>query len=129
MSSRRDGRFAGRFEGPAHDDAVEGILLAAEKYDSSDPVNLGSGVEISIADLVHKVAAAAGFTGRIVFDASKPNGQPRRQLDTRRAQERFGFRARTSFDEGLKTTLEWYLRSREMRSSTDTAGLGQSSSV
>jgi len=93
------------------DDAVEGILLAAEKYDSSDPVNLGSGVEISIADLVQKVAAAAGFTGRIVFDASKPNGQPRRQLDTRRAQERFGFRARTSFDEGLKQTVAWYLNS------------------
>jgi GDP-L-fucose synthase len=93
------------------DDAVEGILLAAEKYDSSDPVNLGSGVEISIADLVKKVAAAAGFTGRIVFDASKPNGQPRRQLDTRRAQERFGFRARTSFDEGLKQTVDWYLES------------------
>ena len=111
------------------DDAVEGILLAAEKYDSSDPVNLGSGVEISIADLVKKVAAAAGFTGRIVFDASKPNGQPRRQLDTRRAQERFGFRARTSFDEGLKATVDWYLRSRETRSSVDTAGLGQSSSA
>ena len=93
------------------DDAVEGILLAAEKYDSSDPVNLGSGVEISIADLVKKVAAAAGFTGRIVFDASKPNGQPRRQLDTRRAQQRFGFRARTSFDEGLQQTVAWYLDS------------------
>ena len=111
------------------DDAVEGILLAAEKYDSSDPVNLGSGVEISIADLVKKVAAAAGFTGRIVFDVSKPNGQPRRQLDTRRAQERFGFRARTSFDEGLKATVDWYLRSREMSSSADTAGRGQSFSA
>jgi GDP-L-fucose synthase len=93
------------------DDAVEGILLAAEKYNSSDPVNLGSGVEIAIADLVQKVAAAAGFTGRIVFDASKPNGQPRRQLDTRRAEERFGFRARTSFDDGLKATVAWYLDS------------------
>ena len=93
------------------DDAVQGILLAAEKYDSSDPVNLGSGVEISIADLVHKVAAAAGFTGRIVFDASKPNGQPRRQLDTRRAQARFGFRAHTSFDDGLNQTVDWYLQS------------------
>lgn len=109
------------------DDAVEGILLAAEKYDSSDPVNLGSGVEISIADLVRKVAAASGFTGRIVFDTSKPNGQPRRQLDTRRAQERFGFRARTPFDEGLKQTVEWYLRSRGMSSSVDTADRGRSS--
>ena len=109
------------------DDAVEGILLAAEKYDSSDPVNLGSGVEISIADLARTIAAASGFTGRIVFDASKPNGQPRRQLDTRRAQERFGFRARTSFDEGLTQTVDWYLRSRETRSSADTADRGRSS--
>jgi GDP-L-fucose synthase len=93
------------------DDAIEGILLAAEKYDSSEPVNLGSGVEISIADLAHKVAAAVGFSGRIVFDASKPNGQPRRQLDTRRAEQKFGFRARTSFDEGLKETVAWYLES------------------
>jgi GDP-L-fucose synthase len=111
------------------DDAVEGILLAAEKYDSSDPVNLGSGVEISIADLVQTVAAASGFTGRIVFDASKPNGQPRRQLDTRRAQERFGFRARTSFDEGLKQTVAWYLKSLETRSSRDSGDRGQSSSA
>jgi GDP-L-fucose synthase len=109
------------------DDAVEGILLAAENYDSSDPVNLGSGVEISIADLVRKVAAASGFTGRVVFDTSKPNGQPRRQLDTRRAQERFGFRARTSFDEGLTQTVDWYLRSRGMNSSADTADRGRSS--
>jgi GDP-L-fucose synthase len=109
------------------DDAAEGILLAAEKYDSSDPVNLGSGVEISIADLVRKVAAASGFSGRIVFDSSKPNGQPRRQLDTHRAEERFGFRARTSFDEGLKATVDWYLKSRETRSSSDSAGRGQSS--
>ena len=90
-------------------------------------MNLGSGVEISIADLVRKVAAASGFTGRIVFDTSKPNGQPRRQLDTRRAQERFGFRARTSFDEGLKQTVDWYLRSRGMSSSADTADRGRSS--
>jgi len=109
------------------DDAVEGILLAAENYDSSDPVNLASGVEISIADLVRKVAAASGFTGRVVFDTSKPNGQPRRQLDTRRAQERFGFRARTSFDEGLTQTVDWYLRSRGMNSSADSADRGRSS--
>jgi GDP-L-fucose synthase len=93
------------------DDAAEGILLAAERYDSSEPVNLGSGVEISIADLAHRVAAAVGFKGQIVFDASKPNGQPRRQLDTRRAEQRFGFSARTSFDEGLRRTVDWYLRS------------------
>ena len=90
------------------DDAAEGILLAAESYDSSDPVNLGSGIEISIADLVHRIAKEVGFTGQIVFDPSKPNGQPRRQLDVRRAAERFGFRARTPFDEGLKKTVAWY---------------------
>ena len=90
------------------DDAAEGILLAAERYDSSDPVNLGSGHEISITDLVHQIAKEVGFTGQIVFDPSKPNGQPRRQLDVRRAAERFGFRARTPFDQGLKKTVDWY---------------------
>lgn len=99
-----------------------------EKYDSSEPVNLGSGVEISIADLAHRVAGAVGFQGQIVFDASKPNGQPRRQLDTHRAEQRFGFRARAPFDEGLKATVE-YLRSRETRSSADTAGRDRSSYV
>jgi GDP-L-fucose synthase len=93
------------------DDAAEGILLAAERYNSSEPVNLGSGTEISIADLVHRIAAAAGFTGEIVFDPSKPNGQPRRQLDVSRAAERFGFRAKTPFAEGLKKTVAWYLES------------------
>jgi GDP-L-fucose synthase len=77
------------------DDAAEGIMLASERYNSSDPVNLGSGTEISIKDLVDKVAAAVGFKGRIVWDVTKPNGQPRRKLDTRRAEERFGFRSRT----------------------------------
>jgi GDP-L-fucose synthase len=90
------------------DDAAEGILLAAERYDSSDPVNLGSGNEITIADLVHRIAAEVGFTGRIAFDPSKPNGQPRRQLDVRRAEERFGFHAKTPFDEGLRKTVAWY---------------------
>jgi len=71
-------------------------------------VNLGSGTEISIKDLVEKIAAAVGFKGRIVWDASKPNGQPRRKLDTRRAEERFGFRAHTSFDRGLPLTVESY---------------------
>ena len=99
------------------DDAAEGILLAAERYDSSDPVNLGSGHEISITDLVHQIAKEVGFTGEIVFDPSKPNGQPRRQLDVRRAAERFGFRARTPFDEGLKKTVDWYrTNARERRS-------------
>lgn len=99
------------------DDAAEGILLAAERYDSSDPVNLGSGHEISIIDLVHQIATEVGFTGQIVFDPSKPNGQPRRQLDVRRAAERFGFRASTPFDEGLKKTVDWYrTNARERRS-------------
>ena len=97
------------------DDAVEGILLAAEHYNSSDPVNLGSGTEISIADLARVIAEHAGFRGRIVFDTSKPNGQPRRRLDVSRAQERFGFHATMSFDEGLRRTVEWYLGARVAR--------------
>jgi GDP-L-fucose synthase len=93
-------------------DAADAILLAAERYDSSDPVNVGSGNEISIKDLVGKIAAVTGFTGRVIWDTSKPNGQPRRQLDTRRAQERFGFRAQIGFDEGLRQTVDWYLKER-----------------
>ena len=92
------------------EDAAEGLLLASEHYNSSEPVNLGSGEEISIKDLVAKIASSAGFTGRIVWDTTKPNGQPRRKLDTTRAEERFGFRARTRFDEGLCRTVEWYLQ-------------------
>jgi GDP-L-fucose synthase len=90
------------------EDAAEGILLATERYDRSDPVNLGSGFEISIEDLVHLIAEATGFTGDIVWDTSKPNGQPRRKLDVSRAEQGFGFRARTTFEEGLKHTVEWY---------------------
>jgi GDP-L-fucose synthase len=102
------------------DDAAEGILLASERYDSSDAVNLGSGQEISIGDLVRHIATCVGFTGRIEFDPSKPNGQPRRHLDIRRAEERFGFRAKTAFDEGLRKTVTWYLESRRgARESSD----------
>ena len=90
------------------DDAVEGILRAAELYDGSEPVNLGSGREILIRDLVHKIAEAVGYTGAIAWDASKPNGQPRRQLDVSRAERLFGFKARTSFEDGLRQTVEWY---------------------
>jgi GDP-L-fucose synthase len=97
------------------DDAVEGILLAAEHYNSSDPVNLGSGDEIAIADLARLIAAHAGFRGRIVFDASKPNGQPRRRLDVTKARELFGFRATTTFETGLQRTVEWYVGSRVTR--------------
>jgi len=93
-------------------DCAEGIVRATEAYDDPDPVNLGAGAEISIADLVTKIATFAGFRGRIVWDRSKPDGQPRRKLDTSRAKERFGFVARTSFDEGLRATVDWYARSR-----------------
>ena len=92
-------------------DAAEGILLAAEKYDESEPVNLGTGSEISIRDLVYLIAAETGFEGKIVWDASQPNGQPRRSLDTLRAEEKFGFKARTSLLDGLRETIGWYRRS------------------
>jgi GDP-L-fucose synthase len=90
------------------DDAAEGIVLAAERYDGDEPVNLGSGRETTIRDLVGLVAEATGFRGRIVWDASKPDGQPRRCLDTSRAEQLFGFRARTPFAEGLRATVDWY---------------------
>jgi GDP-L-fucose synthase len=92
------------------DDCAEGILLATEKYDQSDPVNLGAGFEISIRDLTEKICELTGFRGRIVWDATKPDGQPRRSLDTTRAEQLFGFRARISFEEGLRQTIEWYKR-------------------
>lgn len=89
------------------DDAAEGIVLAAERYNDSMPVNLGSGTEISIKDLVDLIARLSGFTGEIRWDTSKPNGQPRRRLDTSKAERLFGFRAHTSFADGLRQTLEW----------------------
>ncbi len=90
------------------DDAVEGIALAAERYDGAEPVNLGSGAEISIRDLVELVAELTGFEGEIVWDETKPNGQPRRQLDVSRAAALLGFRARTPLREGLERTIAWY---------------------
>ncbi len=90
------------------EDAAEGILLAAERYDDSQPVNLGSAFEISIRVLVETIAHLAGFTGQITWDTTQPNGQPRRKLDTRRAKALFGFEARTPFEEGLRRTIEWY---------------------
>jgi GDP-L-fucose synthase len=90
------------------EDAAEGILLAAEKYDSSDPVNLGSGEEIAIRDLAAFIARATGYNGRFIWDTSKPNGQPRRALDVSRARERFGFVARTPFSQGVATTVKYY---------------------
>jgi GDP-L-fucose synthase len=90
------------------DDAADGIVAAAEKYDGVEPVNLGSGHEIRIADLAVEVAAAVGFTGKIVWDVTKPNGQPRRSLDTSRAAQAFGWRAHTTFADGLARTVEWF---------------------
>ena len=90
------------------DDAAEGIVLAAERYDGAEPVNLGAGFEISICDLVHHIARLTGFDGRVEWDHSKPDGQPRRSLDTTRATESFGFLATTSFKVGLRRTVRWY---------------------
>jgi len=89
-------------------DAAEGILDATERYNSSDPVNLGSGEEISIRELVELIATETGFDGTIEWDTSKPDGQPRRKLDTSRAKERFDWEALTTFEEGLQRTIEWY---------------------
>jgi len=90
------------------EDAAEGIILATERYDKPDPVNLGAGFEISIYDLVHLIAKLTGFTGTIVWDTTKPDGQPRRCLDTSRAEQEFGFKAATPFEIGLQKTIEWY---------------------
>lgn len=90
------------------EDATEGILLATEKYNKPNPVNLGAGFEISIKDLVGLIAKLTGFEGKIVWDTTKPDGQPRRCLDTLKAYKEFGFKAKTPFEEGLKRTIEWY---------------------
>ena len=94
-------------------DAAEGILLAAERYDDGDPVNLGSGREIAIGDLAAQIGALMGYRGRFTYDLDQPNGQPRRCLDTSRARERFGFVARTPLEEGLAETIAWWRRERE----------------
>src|SRR5256885_3988875 len=90
------------------DDCVEGLVLAAERYDGPDPVNLGAGKEISIRDLAELVADVVGFGGKITWDTSMPNGQPRRSIDATRARELFGFEARTPLREGLAPTVAWY---------------------
>ena len=92
------------------DDCAEGIWLAAKEYDGAQPVNLGTGEEISIRELAELVADLTGYRGEIRWDTSKPNGQPRRKLDTSRAEAAFGFRASTSLRDGLERTIEWYLR-------------------
>jgi GDP-L-fucose synthase len=94
------------------DDAAEGVVLAAERYDDPDPVNLGVGQEITIRQLVELIVKLTGFEGEIRWDTSKPDGQPRRALDTTRARERFGFQAHTSFEDGLRRTTEWYEQQR-----------------
>jgi len=94
------------------DDAARAVVLAAERYDGADPVNVGSGFEISIRDLVGKICALAGFSGAVVWDKSQPDGQPRRRLDTTRAENLFGFRAEVGFDEGLRRTIAWYADTR-----------------
>jgi GDP-L-fucose synthase len=100
------------------DDCVDGLLQAAEHYDGSEPVNLGTGKEISIRDLAELVAELSGFDGEIVWDASMPNGQPRRSLDASRAKELFGFEARTPLREGLERTIAWYRTTAPQASST-----------
>jgi GDP-L-fucose synthase len=94
------------------EDAAEGIVLATERYDDADPVNLGVGREITIRDLVDLIVRLTGFEGAVRWDASKPDGQPRRALDTSRARDRFGFVARTSFEDGLRATVGWYEEAR-----------------
>jgi GDP-L-fucose synthase len=94
------------------EDAAEGILLAAERYNKSDPVNLGTDLEISIKDLAELISRLVGFKGKIIWDKSKPDGQPRRKLDTSRAEREFSFKAKMDFKEGLKRTIEWYRRNK-----------------
>ncbi len=95
------------------DDAAQAILLAAERYDGSDPVNVGAGFEISMKDLARTISDLVGYTGAIEWDTTRPNGQPRRMLDVSRARERFGFAAKTPLAEGLRRTIEWYRAHRE----------------
>jgi len=96
------------------EDCAEGIVLAAEKYDKSEPVNLGAGFEISIKELVSLIVKIIGFKGDVVWDSTKPDGQPRRCLDTSKAKKGFGFEAKISFEEGLKRTIEWYGKNRDL---------------
>jgi len=94
-------------------DAAEGIVMATEKYDGPEPVNIGSGMEISIKDLAELIARLIGYEGKLVYDTSKPNGQPRRALDVSRAREYFGFTAKMSFEDGLKQTIDYYISNRD----------------
>jgi GDP-L-fucose synthase len=104
------------------DDCAEGLLAAAERYDGAAPVNLGSGREITIRELAELIAAETGFEGDIEWDAGKPDGQPRRCLDTSKAREQFGFVARTGFKEGLRKTIDWYREVGREREREEAAG-------
>ncbi|MEW6679978.1 MAG: GDP-L-fucose synthase, partial [bacterium] len=97
------------------EDCANGILLACEHYNKSEPVNLGSGMEISIKDLVALITKLTGFNGKIIWDRTKPDGQPKRRLDTTKAEQEFGFKAKMDFEEGLKKTIEWYKEWRKKR--------------
>jgi GDP-L-fucose synthase len=95
------------------EDCAEAIVLAAEKYDKPDPVNIGAGFEISIKELAYKIKDIVEYNGKVVWDTTKPDGQPRRCLDTTKAEMEFGFKAKTGFDEGLRKTISWYIESAE----------------
>ena len=92
------------------EDCAEAIVLATEKYDKSDPVNIGAGFEISIKDLAYKIKDIMQYNGKIIWDTSKPDGQPKRSLDTSKALKEFGFKAKINFDDGLKKTIDWYIK-------------------
>ena len=94
------------------EDAAESIVMATEKYDKPEPVNIGAGFEITIKDLAELIAKLTEFKGKIIWDTSKPDGQPRRCLDTSKAEKEFGYKAKTSFEEGLRKTIEWYLQTK-----------------
>ena len=96
-------------------DAAEGILMATEHYNGADPVNIGAGCEVTIKNLVEKIADITGFTGKIEWDSTKPDGQPRRCLDVERAKEFFGFEAKTNFDVGLSATIDWYMNNSALK--------------
>lgn len=102
------------------EDAAEAIVLAMERYNKSDPVNIGAGFEISIKELVEMIVELTGFKGQIIWDNSQPEGQPRRCLDTARAEKEFGFKAKTPFEDGLKKTIDWYLATKQTKQTQDT---------
>jgi GDP-L-fucose synthase len=102
------------------EDCAEAIVLATEKYNKPNPINIGAGFEISIKELVELIARITDFQGKIIWDSTKPDGQPRRMLDTRGAEKEFGFRAKKDFREGLKRTIDWYLLTKETKKTIET---------